>query len=78
MKSLLLCLLYFIPAAIYAQQIPVIDGVIGGVPKVTSKAKPAVLDNLAVTPGKLRFKENTGICGAPIFNKYDFFLKLSQ
>lgn len=43
-------------------QIPVIDGVIGGVGHQTVKTKPA-LEPLATTPGKLRTVENSGICG---------------
>lgn len=46
-----------------ARQIPVVDGVIGGVPSskpvlhVDAAASPA-----ATTPGKLRVTENSGVC----------------
>jgi len=46
--------------------VPVIDGVIGGVKTVqdaSSRVKPASLHSSAVTPGKLRYKENSGVCG---------------
>lgn len=62
MRLLWLSLLSFLSVA-FAGQIPIVDGVIGGVPKTTNKVKPAVLSNAAITPGKLRFKENSGICG---------------
>ena len=51
----------------HARQIPVVNGVIGGVPAdeewshVDIAAKPAVTP-AATTPGKLRVVENSGIC----------------
>ncbi|KAI0341285.1 serine carboxypeptidase [Trametopsis cervina] len=50
---------------VFARQVPVVDGVIGGVPVLprtphvdaASLAKPA-----ATTPGKLRIVENSGVC----------------
>lgn len=47
-------------------QIPVVGGVIGGVPSASSAKEfisfPQVLSNVT-TPGKLRVVENSGICG---------------
>jgi hypothetical protein len=53
---------------VLAGQIPVVNGVIGGVP---SSTKRGMLDNgghdasvaSPVTPGKLRVVENSGVCG---------------
>lgn len=48
-----------------AGQIPVVDGVIGGVPatfNLTEKAD-SVLAPAATTPGQLRIVENHGVCG---------------
>jgi hypothetical protein len=59
-------LLSFIPALAFAGQIPVIDGVVGGVrssKETTNKFKSATLNSTAVTPGALRYTENSGICG---------------
>lgn len=50
-----------------AGQIPVVDGVIGGVganAKHTNvTALPHASKDLASTPGKLRIVENSGVCG---------------
>ncbi|PFH50862.1 hypothetical protein AMATHDRAFT_75331 [Amanita thiersii Skay4041] len=46
----------------YAGQIPVIDGVIGGVPRTTATRRPADFEVAATTPGKLRAIENSGVC----------------
>ncbi|EKM75505.1 hypothetical protein AGABI1DRAFT_109384 [Agaricus bisporus var. burnettii JB137-S8] len=46
----------------FAQQIPVIDGVIGGVPQNNSNVEPDSFRSAAITPGKLRYVENSGIC----------------
>ncbi|KXN85070.1 Carboxypeptidase S1 [Leucoagaricus sp. SymC.cos] len=66
MKFILLCLLSIIPTAIHAGQIPIINGVIGGVRNsdntTRSRVKPAILGSSVVTPGKLRYKENSGVC----------------
>ncbi|RDB15219.1 Carboxypeptidase S1 [Hypsizygus marmoreus] len=43
-------------------QIPVIDGVIGGVSKAVVSVKPQDFSVAATTPGKLRVIENSGIC----------------
>lgn len=47
----------------YARQIPVVDGVIGG---VRTTSRPLNVDvafaPAATTPGKLRVVENSGIC----------------
>jgi hypothetical protein len=45
------------------KQIPVVDGVIGGVPTFKDDVKPESANTSAVTPGKLRFVENSGVCG---------------
>lgn len=63
MRSILFALAA-VPLA-FARQVPVVDGVIGGVPVLprtphvdaASLAKPA-----ATTPGKLRIVENSGVC----------------
>jgi len=53
----ILLLSCIIPQTVLSGQIPVIDGVIGGVrtaQKATDHTKPTFLQSLAVTPGKLR------------------------
>jgi hypothetical protein len=48
-----------------ARQIPIVDGVIGGVLSNLGEAavqRPSVTP-LATTPGKLRVTENSGVCG---------------
>jgi hypothetical protein len=71
----LLGLAPLLPVALAGSQFPVVDGVVGGVPQAgTSKAtsfaayKPATGTNgtisAAITPGKLRYVENSGVCGA--------------
>ncbi|KAI0065290.1 alpha/beta-hydrolase [Artomyces pyxidatus] len=55
-----------IPALARSRQVPVVDGVIGGVPKAPKSAGKAKSLELVVTssptPGKLRVTENSGIC----------------
>lgn len=48
-----------------ARQVPIIDGVIGGIPKIppTASIKPQLKTNVQTTPGKLRVVENSGVCG---------------
>jgi carboxypeptidase C (cathepsin A) len=46
----------------FAQQIPVIDGIIGGVPKVKNNVHLNTLSSAATTPGKLRYVQNSGFC----------------
>ena len=50
-----------------AKQIPVVDGVIGGVPTTTRDpfSEEAVQPQVSGTPvaGKLRVVENSGVCG---------------
>jgi hypothetical protein len=55
----------------FAGQVPVVDGVLGGVPKV-AKLAPVVeeLTTMATTPGQLRVIENSGVCG--MINLYTF------
>jgi hypothetical protein len=66
-------LLALIQGAIAGQgQIPIIDGVIGGVPNATAFAAPISPDPRpltisATTPGKLRVTENSGVCGEFVF-----------
>lgn len=46
-----------------ARQIPVVDGVVGGVPHgVLQTFDEEVVLPQATTPGKLRIKENSGVC----------------
>ena len=46
-------------------QIPVVGGVLGGVPTTVAETikKADTLTPAATTPGKLRVVENSGICG---------------
>ncbi|KAJ3575512.1 hypothetical protein NP233_g1062 [Leucocoprinus birnbaumii] len=67
MLSSLLVTLSLLCPLILSGQIPVIDGIIGGVRNVgsgfqTKQTKPTILHSSAVTPGKLRYKQNSGIC----------------
>ena len=62
-----------LPALISGNQIPVTNGVIGGVPSESSNTrnlktpKRALSNDIpATTPGKLRVVENSGVCGAII------------
>ena len=56
-------------AATGGGQIPVVDGVIGGISpnsgSTQSTAQSSSLTSFATTPGKLRFTENSGVCGTP-------------
>ncbi|PFH53266.1 hypothetical protein AMATHDRAFT_1338 [Amanita thiersii Skay4041] len=45
-----------------AGQIPVVNGVIGGVSNATASTSPADFKIAATTPGQLRVVENSGIC----------------
>lgn len=45
-----------------SRQIPVVDGVLGGVPNSSNSYIAAELVPAATTPGKLRVTENSGIC----------------
>ncbi len=68
MRSLWFSFLAFLPSLVYAEgQIPVVNGVIGGVGPLTETVKPTLLKAVATTPGKLRFKENSGVCGNQCF-----------
>jgi hypothetical protein len=60
-----------LPALISGDQIPSVDGVIGGVPSGAHNFKNlprAVLGDASTppTPGKLRVVENSGVCGRVI------------
>ena len=49
----------------YARQIPVVDGIVGGVPSlepVVQQNAEATVTSAATTPGKLRVTENSGVC----------------
>lgn len=46
-----------------AGQVPIRNGVIGGVGNKTTTVKAETLQSFATTPGKLRVTENSGICG---------------
>jgi hypothetical protein len=56
-------------SVIASRQVPVVDGIIGGVPSSSGTAKSAApLTSLVTTPGKLRVTENSGVCGkSPVF-----------
>ncbi|KAF9448783.1 serine carboxypeptidase [Macrolepiota fuliginosa MF-IS2] len=62
MRFLWFSLLSLIPVSVYAGQIPVVNGVIGGVDTSAETVKPVSFSTAATTPGKLRFKENSGVC----------------
>ena len=68
----LVAIVFALPALINGGQIPVVDGVIGGVPPVPGPGAhefknlaSAVPGNASTprTPGKLRVVENSGVCG---------------
>ena len=63
LSTLALLIPWAIPAL--SAQVPIIDGVLGGVPQIPSTVlkKDATLSTSATTPGKLRVVENSGICG---------------
>ena len=59
------------PALISGNQIPIVNGVIGGVSSSDSRTFKTTKrafsnDAPARTPGKLRVVENSGVCGAVI------------
>ena len=59
----LLSALALVPwSGVLGGQIPVVGGLLGGVPTLSAK-KPQLLQTTATTPGKLRVVENSGICG---------------
>ncbi|KAI0795769.1 alpha/beta-hydrolase [Abortiporus biennis] len=63
--SALTALLAFVPlSTTLARQIPVVDGVIGGVPstETTFFEETVTPISAATTPGKLRIVENSGVC----------------
>ena len=63
-----------LPVVLAGRQFPVVDGVVGGVPqsapetnsfaKVKSGTVVGGSVSAAITPGKLRYVENSGVCGA--------------
>jgi hypothetical protein len=56
---------------VLSRQIPVVDGVIGGVSSKAlnsafkSEPEKVAPNPFATTPGKLRVVENSGVCGEP-------------
>lgn len=60
----LIGLVSLVTVVIAGSEFPVVDGVIGGVPKDKSTAvsSPKVTINETITPGTLRYVENSGIC----------------
>ncbi|EIM82008.1 serine carboxypeptidase [Stereum hirsutum FP-91666 SS1] len=53
------------PIHVLSGQIPVVDGVIGGIPSTPNALEDSVIESTsasAPTPGKLRVTENSGIC----------------
>jgi hypothetical protein len=59
-----------LPLGTLAGQVPVVDGVLGGVREGTIPGTRKILSKLAdqphalaTTPGKLRVVENSGVCG---------------
>lgn len=62
--SACLGVLAFFPAVqAIGGQIPIVEGVTGGVPTIAPASAPQVATVVATTPGKLRVVENSGICG---------------
>ncbi|THH27354.1 hypothetical protein EUX98_g6827 [Antrodiella citrinella] len=62
---LLLFALALCPLTVLARQIPIVDGVIGGVPKnapTQIHTDAETTTPAATTPGKLRVTENSGVC----------------
>lgn len=54
------------PINVLGGQVPIVDGVIGGVPSTPHALEDSVIESTsasAPTPGKLRVTENSGICG---------------
>jgi hypothetical protein len=59
--------------SVLAGQVPIVNGVPGGIREGTIPGTRKVLSKLAdqshtlaTTPGKLRIVENSGVCGAPV------------
>lgn len=73
MKLAILSLIPILPwLRVLSSQIPVVDGVIGGVPgpdfDLSQFLEVPKIANVVTTPGKLRVVENSGICGQYIFS----------
>jgi hypothetical protein len=74
MHLALTCLFSFLPwtGVLASGQVPIVDGVIGGVPGPESHfsqlLEASTLANVTTTPGKLRVVENSGICGPRFLN----------
>jgi len=47
----------------YAGQIPVVDGVLGGVPLTASVPPKTLISEGTAVAGALRIVENSGVCG---------------
>ena len=66
-STVTLVAIFALPALIYGGQVPVVDGVTGGVPYGAHDfTNPAGVASTLLTPGKLRVVENSGICGEVI------------
>lgn len=69
MRLALTSLIFLLPwtGVLASGQVPIVDGVIGGVPGPESHfsqlLEASMLANITTTPGKLRVVENSGICG---------------
>lgn len=65
-SALYLCVAASLCALSHAGQVPVVDGVIGGVPSSTTRVEASIPEpqvSGTPVPGKLRFIENSGVCG---------------
>jgi hypothetical protein len=68
-STVTLVAIFALPALIYGGQVPVVDGVTGGVPYgAHDYTNPAGVTSTLplLTPGKLRVVENSGVCGEVI------------
>ena len=66
-STVTLVAIFALPALIYGGQVPVVDGVTGGVPYgAHDYTNPAGVTSTPLTPGKLRVVENSGVCGEVI------------
>lgn len=64
-------LLALLPIAVLGGQVPVIDGVYGGVPSTLPKTLTATkASTAAAAAGSLRVTENSGVCGTQIHSAF--------
>jgi hypothetical protein len=59
----LVTLLAYLPIAVLGSQVPLIDGVLGGVPINKPLTLETATSSSATVAGSLRVTENSGICG---------------